>query len=61
MQRCVVHRSMKNANSQSREQTNSARMVVSPLWRGAGKSYRQGEATAQTPLELAVSGVILTT
>ncbi len=45
-------------------------MVVSPVWRGPGitygfdpygKPYRQGETTAQTPTETAVSGVRITT
>ncbi len=44
-------------------------MVVSPLWRGpgnihgfilGGKSYRQGQATAQRTIEPAVSGVRIT-
>ncbi len=56
--------------SHLREQVNNVRMVVSPLWRGPGnvhgfvldgKSYRQGEATAQTPTVTAVSGVRITT
>ncbi len=43
-------------------------MVVSPLWRGLGniqgvaldgKSYRQGQATAQTPTVTAASGVMI--
>ncbi len=43
---------------------------MSPLWRGPGnihgfildgKSYRQGQATSQTPTVTAVSGVRITT
>ncbi len=53
-----------------REQVIYVRMVVSPLWRGPGnihnfvldgKSYRQEWPTAQTPNELAVSGVRIAT
>ncbi len=44
-------------------------MLVSPLWRGPGnihgfvldgRSYRQGEAAAQTPTVTGVSGVRIT-
>ncbi len=57
-------------NSQVREQVNNVRKVVSFLWRGEGnihgftldgKSYRQGQATAQIPNEPAVSDVKITT
>ncbi len=49
---------------------NNVYMVVSPLWCGPGnihgfildgKSYRQGKATAQTPIVPAVSGMKITT
>ncbi len=57
-------------NFQLRKQVNNVRMVVSPLRRGPGnihgfirdgKSYRQGQATAQTPTVPAVSGAMITT